>query len=318
MDYLKNYMNIINNALQQKRTKNKNYELHHIKPASLFPEIANLKLFPNNGVFLTHREHFICHMLLLKIYPCKEMNSAFVLMSKFYKLNSRQYETNQKKYFKFNWYNNGEFSIKLPISETPPKNFIPGLLIKKQIVQARHLLNKNKVIEKKLGKKQFLGSTVIIDLKTKKIYKSITDASEKTGLSYFLIRLSIDEKRMIKNHMFAKYNYNLDNNQTFDLLFDLYMNNTIIATQYRNKIKAKMHEVGSKNIEAYNKLRQSISYENYTSSEIEKLPQNKQYNESVKEINKLFPDSPMPAIYVGEIIPKKKNKTKLKQEKNND
>lgn len=63
MNYLKVY-----NALIEKRKLNppkENYEKHHIKPKSLFPELAKDK---NNLVKLTYREHYLAHHLLYRYY----------------------------------------------------------------------------------------------------------------------------------------------------------------------------------------------------------------------------------------------------------
>ena len=64
------YSKIIEKAqlLERKKLKptDKNYvylENHHIKPASLFPELSRDK---DNLVLLTAKEHFVCHLLLCK------------------------------------------------------------------------------------------------------------------------------------------------------------------------------------------------------------------------------------------------------------
>lgn len=63
MNYQKIYDRIIENAKKQKRSKNLNYyENHHIIPRAL--EGPNNK---ENTVFLTAREHFVCHWLLYKL-----------------------------------------------------------------------------------------------------------------------------------------------------------------------------------------------------------------------------------------------------------
>jgi hypothetical protein len=65
MNYQKLYDQIIQNAIKQNRVKNnfEYYESHHILPRCL-GGIDNTE----NKVFLTFREHFICHWLLCKIY----------------------------------------------------------------------------------------------------------------------------------------------------------------------------------------------------------------------------------------------------------
>jgi hypothetical protein len=62
--YQKWYLQIIANG---KHTKLPGYERHHILPKSLG---GNNK--KDNLVYITSREHFICHWLLIKIYPTGE------------------------------------------------------------------------------------------------------------------------------------------------------------------------------------------------------------------------------------------------------
>jgi hypothetical protein len=68
--YAKAYFSIIDRALSQKRTRAADtyLELHHILPKAktMFPEFGNLRDHPWNGVLLTTREHFICHLLLVR------------------------------------------------------------------------------------------------------------------------------------------------------------------------------------------------------------------------------------------------------------
>lgn len=80
-----------------------NGERHHIKPRSLFPELAKSK---DNIVKLTYREHYICHWLLTKIYPSKEMTNAFWLFHSLNKhkdyFNSHAYEESRSLWAKLN------------------------------------------------------------------------------------------------------------------------------------------------------------------------------------------------------------------------
>ena len=66
MDYKRIYEEIINKAKLENRNKKENiyYEKHHILPKCLGG--LNNK---ENLVLLTAKEHFICHKLLVKIYP---------------------------------------------------------------------------------------------------------------------------------------------------------------------------------------------------------------------------------------------------------
>lgn len=62
--YTKYYLNIIENAKSHNRSKsNDYYELHHIIPKSLGG--SNKK---DNLILLTAKEHFICHLLLPKMF----------------------------------------------------------------------------------------------------------------------------------------------------------------------------------------------------------------------------------------------------------
>ena len=69
--YTKWYYGIIENALQRDPVINTDfyYEKHHILPKSLFSVHKNSK---ENLVYLTPKEHFICHLLLTKITSGKD------------------------------------------------------------------------------------------------------------------------------------------------------------------------------------------------------------------------------------------------------
>ena len=74
-----NYTNIYEKIIEKAKSENRKlkcgiyYEKHHIKPKSLFKDLTK---DPNNIVLLTAKEHFICHMLLEKIYDCYQMKFA--------------------------------------------------------------------------------------------------------------------------------------------------------------------------------------------------------------------------------------------------
>ena len=109
--YSKWYLDIIFKAQSQNRVKlNKlhenylYYEQHHILPHSLFKEYSNLKEYKWNDVILTAKEHFICHLCLVKHYKSinytygeRKMSRAVQALSNFGKYNSKDYQ-----YFKFN------------------------------------------------------------------------------------------------------------------------------------------------------------------------------------------------------------------------
>lgn len=100
MDYRKIYIKIITNAKKQNRNKSNGYfESHHILPKSLFPLWKNK---PSNKVLLTAREHFFCHLLLAKIYPCSQMTYALHAFTSRpnsdYKISSREYQRIKEQY----------------------------------------------------------------------------------------------------------------------------------------------------------------------------------------------------------------------------
>ncbi len=99
MNYRHIYMLIIERAKSEEKLgirfkgNGEYYEAHHILPKSLFSLWEKEK---RNLVLLTAREHFFCHQLLYKIYPCREMNYALFYMANCkkddMKLSSKQYE----------------------------------------------------------------------------------------------------------------------------------------------------------------------------------------------------------------------------------
>lgn len=105
--YLNRYWKFIQAFQYQKRLNGKT-EYHHICPKStdLFPEYKSLKMHMWNGVYLTHRQHFIAHWLLAKAYGGKQIY-AFVAMcngqktqyqqERYNKIISKVYETMKKE-----------------------------------------------------------------------------------------------------------------------------------------------------------------------------------------------------------------------------
>lgn len=150
MNYKHIYMLIIEHAKSEeklgirKRGNGEYYEKHHILPKSLFPLWSKRK---SNLVLLTAREHFFCHQLLIKIYPCNEMNYALTAFIRRpnadYCLSSKEYERLRKlfsethsNYLKQHpeitshskgarWYNNGQIE---KFTENCPEGFILGRL----------------------------------------------------------------------------------------------------------------------------------------------------------------------------------------------
>ena len=70
MNYQKVYNQIVQRAKEEIRCKSKNgkyFEIHHIVPKCLGGDNSK-----DNLVLLTAREHFLCHWLLVRIYPENE------------------------------------------------------------------------------------------------------------------------------------------------------------------------------------------------------------------------------------------------------
>ena len=82
--YSKWYCNIVKTASNKNRKKNKiiYYENHHILPKSIFTEYKNLSGNKWNSVLLTPREHYICHLLLFKMFKeikhIRKMQNAMI------------------------------------------------------------------------------------------------------------------------------------------------------------------------------------------------------------------------------------------------
>lgn len=89
MNYIKVYNKIIEKCKNIKPTKSS--EKHHIVPKSLGGSNDSYNL-----VELEHKEHFICHLLLAKIYGGPMIVAAF-LMSQNKKYNSKEYSLLREK-----------------------------------------------------------------------------------------------------------------------------------------------------------------------------------------------------------------------------
>lgn len=81
--YLNRYIKFINHFKDIKFIKG--MVKHHICPAAddMFPEYSNFNKFKWNRINLTHRQHYIAHMLLWKAYRNKSMTYAANMMSNF-------------------------------------------------------------------------------------------------------------------------------------------------------------------------------------------------------------------------------------------
>lgn len=65
--YAKIYLSLVKKAKERSKDDSTYYERHHIFPKSLFPKYSNLKKHSWNGVLFTGREHYVAHLLLIKM-----------------------------------------------------------------------------------------------------------------------------------------------------------------------------------------------------------------------------------------------------------
>lgn len=107
--YSRCYFRIIDLAITQNRNRDDGiFENHHILPKSksLFPQFANLKLFPWNGVLLSPREHYICHMLLARSFIGKQKHAMMAALRRMCFGNNdyaaRRYERVRSEWLKLN------------------------------------------------------------------------------------------------------------------------------------------------------------------------------------------------------------------------
>jgi rRNA maturation protein Nop10 len=97
MDYGKVYESLIKKAVKRGSKREKGENQHH----HIFPKVLGGLKTPENMVFLYHREHFIAHLLLVKIYPGNwGLARAAFMMSKKKNVKSRKYEWLRKEYSK--------------------------------------------------------------------------------------------------------------------------------------------------------------------------------------------------------------------------
>lgn len=98
MNYQKIYDDLMTSRKKMSRVKTKDFyfELHHIKPKSLFPELKNDK---DNLVLLTIREHYLAHLLLIRITSGEDKYKMICAFRRFCHgkhatkfLNSKEYE----------------------------------------------------------------------------------------------------------------------------------------------------------------------------------------------------------------------------------
>lgn len=183
MNYRKIYNNIINNA-KDRNINNQYYEIHHIIPKCIGGEDDN-----ENLVQLTLREHFICHELLVKIYPnIKSLKCALWIICITTLEAKKEYITNNIKYKNNNIPCNNrvkhflnDFEKHINISSRDYEYcrtlyYIASKGKKRTSEQCQKISNATKLAMQepnriKLRRKGVLGSKFYFDLITNKSYK---------------------------------------------------------------------------------------------------------------------------------------------------
>lgn len=95
LHYLQRYVRFVRACLESNRINPpEKTEDHHICPKAkdMFPEFKDLKKHPWNKAPLSHRQHFIAHIMLWKSYKTASTTSAVLFMNKDNDLNSKLYE----------------------------------------------------------------------------------------------------------------------------------------------------------------------------------------------------------------------------------
>ena len=187
MNYKKQYANLIKKAKRRENLQGY-FEKHHIKPRALggSDSIKNI-------VKLTAREHFIAHLLLVKMYPnnfslIKAVNMMCVIGNKQLRCGNRMYSWLRTKFSKemsrsqkgagnsqYNtiWVTNGKINKKIHSSSAIPTDFYIGRVIPEK---------KDKIL-KVLDQKEY-GRRIVKDL----------------GLTINGVRKAVLECRVCKRH----------------------------------------------------------------------------------------------------------------------
>ncbi len=166
-----NYLVIYNNIIKRGKSRIlKEYsEKHHI-----IPKCMNGSNAPENIVALTPREHFLCHMLLFRIYP-EESKLLFAINMMMrgrnkekYKISSRKYELLKMEYSEMVKKKFLDKSHPLCGSQKKEKN---GFFGKTHSKKSINLISKSLSSNNPRSRK-------ILDTNSGIIYKSINDAAE--------------------------------------------------------------------------------------------------------------------------------------------
>lgn len=235
-----NYQKIYNQLINKRRTNTINsgyYETHHIIPKSLGG--SNDK---NNLIKLTAKEHFICHLLLAKIYGGTMWYAAHMMSigsnnrnSRFYRINSNTYETIRKqisittrnRLLKNPIKNNytEEFRKKLSkasLKKWQNKDFIKTIKDSRKITHSKEEFKENqrvKAIEAidKMDKKEFrekyiksrpFRKPIICVFKNKEtMFLSLREASRELNIERKTIMSSIENNRELTKGNFIGYRF---------------------------------------------------------------------------------------------------------------
>lgn len=91
--YINRYLKFLDLCIQQNKNKELKLSKHHILPKAddMFPQYINLKENPWNLAKLTHRQHYIAHWMIAKIFP-DVLSQTYTAMKFFKGDNSRMFE----------------------------------------------------------------------------------------------------------------------------------------------------------------------------------------------------------------------------------
>lgn len=100
--YTKWYFNIISNATKRNTSQTEYHENHHILPKckSMFPQYISFTKNPWNKAALTAREHYICHLLLIKMTTGKPKASMYTAFNRMNSSNTSKYKSTHYELFR--------------------------------------------------------------------------------------------------------------------------------------------------------------------------------------------------------------------------
>ncbi len=211
MNYNKIYYSIIEN--RKKNPYNGYTEKHHILPKSLGGNDNE-----ENLVNLSAREHFICHLLLTKMYPvdsieynkmikafmmmlvCKSENQRRFLTSKNYQSFRERFSLAQKisqlglnnSQFETFWITDGKQNKKIKTNEIIPDGWYKGRKLKELTIKEQRKNNKIKLKQQKLeiikdNKKRIHEKRISEKLERKiSLYKDYYEIYSEYGFDKFV------------------------------------------------------------------------------------------------------------------------------------